>query len=257
VWGWAAIGVTGIGAGLLIRRSSLFGGVGDDDAQAVEDQTPEGYLPGPQLNTGYVPLPTGAAPAPPGPGRPTTNAEWQVAAVDWLVTQRVSGTLASNAIAKFLQGVKLDVPETAAVNMAVQHLGAPPEGAPPVEVTPPPPPTPTPNPPPVPRPKPVPLVGIGYQRLVKTGRETYEVNFVPTAGANAFRWRRIQGGTGSAYVTVSAASALIPSGPYKGTAKVRGTARFAKPTRFAVGISARNSAGQWGPEARTNEITLP
>lgn len=193
-----------------------------------------------------------------------TNVEWRQMAAEQAAALGFSDAVINSGLTKYLAKQRLTATEATMMAAIVAILGQPPSGGPysilQESPAPPPPPPggghqpPPGHTPPPPAPK---LVGIGFQRLVKTGRSTFDVNFVPTAGATAFRYRRISGGKGSTYATVSAASAMITSGTYKGTAKIRGRALFARPTRFSVGIAARNSAGQWGPEARTNEIVLP
>jgi hypothetical protein len=109
--------------------------------------------------TGREPGPDGAAdpgtPAPVTPGRPTTNAEWESAAIDYLVARGFSAAFAQTAVVKALTGEPLSTAEIAAVSLALAALGNPPEGMPPIGAAPPPPPPVTPPPPTKPKPPPV------------------------------------------------------------------------------------------------------
>lgn len=93
-------------------------------------------------------------------GRPTTNAQWLSQGVDYLVSQNASAAYAYDALRKALDGLPLDTAQIALVSLVLLHLGAPPEGMPPLGAAPPTPPsggnpTPTP-PPPAPTPPPAP-----------------------------------------------------------------------------------------------------
>lgn len=94
----------------------------------------------------------------------------------------------------------------------------------------------------------------GFVSLTKTGRSTYNINFVPAAGATSYRFRRIVGGRGSAWST---GRPVMGTGRYAGTAHIRASAVFSRPTRFTVGIVAVNAQGQSAESRSRNSITLP
>lgn len=127
VYGWAAI----VGGGLLLGRrlaAGRGGGSGGGTPTPFVDPNPTGYIATgePGTTTG----PTGS-----GPVKPTTNAEWRRAAVDYLVSNGTAPVIAERAIGRYLSGAALDAQDAAAVNTAVRYLGSPPE-APPTPDTP-------------------------------------------------------------------------------------------------------------------------
>jgi peptidoglycan hydrolase-like protein with peptidoglycan-binding domain len=183
VYGWLAIGATGVGLGLVIRRSHLFGGAG---AVAPVDSTIDGtgdpaaagdiYTGGLPGGGGYAGSYNGPSTVPVAPQlQPvtpavTTNLQWQNAAIQWATGHGLDPLGMSNAVGKYLNGEALSSTEASYVQQALNALGPPPEGAPSVDVSPAPSPTPLPVlPPTVPGPPiSTPLPGT----VVNTGGQT-------------------------------------------------------------------------------------
>lgn len=106
--------------------------------------TPE-PVPGDELGDGLTPVPGPGGRSPQTdptvgndnqgsitPRRPTTNAEWLTAGVDFLVGRGVSGAAAQSALTKALGGQAVTTQETAWVSQVIGALGSPPEGMPPL-----------------------------------------------------------------------------------------------------------------------------
>ncbi len=68
--------------------------------------------------------------------RPETNEEWGRQAIDWCLSKGVPGTLATDAIGKYLGGQKLGPAEAATVRIALIALGSPPIPPPPPQESP-------------------------------------------------------------------------------------------------------------------------
>jgi hypothetical protein len=198
-----------------------------------------------------------------GVGPPKTNADWNATAIEKLMNIGVDAVAAQAAIGKFLQRRFLTVAEASLVEQAIAAAGYPPENGPwvilrapipgpttPAPVTPPP----GTKPPPTTSTKPG---AAGFVNITKTGRSTYNINFVPPGNATQFRYRRIAGGKGSAWSGVYGRGIIITSGKFKGIAQIKARALFTRRTTFTVGVICGNAKG-WGPEARSrNSITLP
>jgi hypothetical protein len=97
----------------------------------------------------------------------------------------------------------------------------------------------------------------GFLNIAKTGRTTYDINFVPPAGATMFRYRRFAGGRATSGWATAGTSIIIKSGQFKGIAKIRARALFARPTAFRIEVQAGNSKGWGGKAMSRNAITLP
>ncbi len=68
--------------------------------------------------------------------RPETNEEWGRLAIDWCLSKGIPGTLATDAIGKYLDGQKLNAAEAATVRIALIALGSPPSPPPPPQESP-------------------------------------------------------------------------------------------------------------------------
>jgi hypothetical protein len=89
------------------------------------------YLQGDPTNPAY---PVGITPQ--GIPGPITNEQWARLALDQLLAKGDDPSLVSNALFKYLQGKQLSQGEQAVINLALQLLGAPPEGVQPVITSP-------------------------------------------------------------------------------------------------------------------------
>lgn len=138
-----------------------------------------------------------------GPGAITTDDQWKISAVDYLIGKGYDPGLADSAIRKYMDGAKLSVSEYALVREALLHLGEPPQplGAPLYDnpsipgtghVPPPPTHVPAPHqPPPLPKPSPNPVPK-------PTNRRTYTTKHGDTLWTialhyygNPLKWRDI------------------------------------------------------------------
>lgn len=77
--------------------------------------------------------------------KPTTNEEWGVKAINWLIAMGYPSQRADSAIRKYLAGTKLGPDEYSLVGLALVSQGAPPQVLPPSEDEPPPTTTPPPT----------------------------------------------------------------------------------------------------------------
>lgn len=244
LWGWGAIGAAGIGAGLLLRRTALFGGGGDEPEAELspEDEAAAGYLAGPTLPGGGVALPV-APQAPPAPTdtTPATNLDWARVAITYLIARGVSPTLADQAVRKYLEGMALDAQERAAINLALgsPSIGVPPEGVPPIEG--PPDPSPIPKPPGAP-----PTTGKpGAPAWVRASGHARgaTITWAAVPGATRYRIRRETKGTATAWRTLG------------NVTRHEASALFPRPTTVAWRVQAGNAAG-WGGNRNSNPTTV-
>lgn len=85
-----------------------------------------------------------------GAQKPTTNEQWGVNAINWLLANGYPATVADSAVRKYLAGTKMSVQEYTMIGIVLVALGAPPQVLPPGENQDPvpPPTTPPTNPPP-------------------------------------------------------------------------------------------------------------
>lgn len=134
VWQWLAIVAAGIALGLVVRRYNA----GDDEGQArtLGDPTQDPFA-GTQATGGpgiLYSAPDRSAGLTTTSGKPKTNREWLAAA-----SQRVlaiglyQAAEIDGALRQYLQGIPLSPTALAIVNDALQLVGPPPEGAPPIE----------------------------------------------------------------------------------------------------------------------------
>lgn len=121
---WAGIVGGGIVVGRRLAGGGLFGG---------------GRTPAPEVTPFIDPNVTGytatGEPASSGQlggsgSKPTTNAQWRAAAVDFLVSVGTNPIAAELAVTRYLSGEALTGTEPAIISTAVRQLGAPPEGVP-------------------------------------------------------------------------------------------------------------------------------
>lgn len=130
VAGWAGIGVAGVGLGLLLKRSGMFGA---GKSEAEPEPEPETV---PTYTGGVVPVVSGAAPDTGTTGRktPTDNLEWSKLCLEYLVADGQDPIASQQALALFLFGDELTPQQAALVSMALKAYGLPPDGAPPMVV---------------------------------------------------------------------------------------------------------------------------
>lgn len=211
------------------------------DEVPVEEST-EGLDGGPY--TGREPGPAGEGLDPgtggnPVPSRPTTNAQWEALAIDYLIGRLYTPAYAQTAITKALTGEPLTVAEKAAVGLAIFAYGNPPEGMPPLGADPGP--TPPPSTPPGTT-TPVPATPGRPGTLTASGvtRTSVVLRWGPATGA--IRYRLFQSG-GQA-----APSKLLVAGTSR-------TVTGLKPGRtYYFGIKGVNSKSVDGPQSNTVKV---
>jgi hypothetical protein len=247
VGGWLAIGVAGVGAGILLRRSSLFGG-GDAelDEAAAELDPNAGYLVGPTLVSGGRGGVGSESDARPPSGLPETNQAWARMAVAWLIATGITPTLADTAVRRYLEGLPLDQSQARAIDLVLASpVGVPPEGVPPATTPPlpspiPNPTTPTPSPnPPTAKPPPAPA----RVRGVDGGRAVVGVSWTRVPGATKYRVRVET--KGRTYPWVSAGN---------GTTWLMHH-RLTRSATIAVRVQAGNASG-WGGSRNSAPFTM-
>lgn len=151
VIGWIGIIGAGIGAGVLVRRSGLFGGPGKvapvdaTVAAAPVDVSTSGvpggdYLSLPATYAGGGAVGAGGAVGVPGPVTPivpaiTTNAQWSQQATIWATSHQIDPVTAAGVISKYLQGDPISATESVVLGQILGAMGPPPEGAPAPQVT--------------------------------------------------------------------------------------------------------------------------
>jgi hypothetical protein len=159
--GWLAIGLAGIGLGLLIRRSGLFNNKPEPELEQYdEDGNPiipaaagAQFVPSGVANAGGASSSTSSSSS--TPAIEDTNAAWARRAIAWLLSNGANPSDADAGIRKYLEGAPLTGGELAAVQRALREptIGIPPEYVPPPQqldsppVAPPPPPSPVTPPP--------------------------------------------------------------------------------------------------------------
>jgi hypothetical protein len=95
----------------------------------------------------------------------------------------------------------------------------------------------------------------GFPSLTKTGRSTYNVNFVIPRGAAYYKYRRVdRNGRRSAWAY---GRPTVGTGRFAGTAHIKARALFSRPTYFTVEIVACNVRGCSASSRTRNAITLP
>jgi hypothetical protein len=241
VWTWGAIGVTGAGLGLLLRRSSLFG---DSEPEPAAEDTEGGdgqYLERPTLNTdGAVPLPVVNAPQ--TTNRATTNLEWGRRATEWLIAQNVPPVTAAAAVQKYLEGVALTAAEAAALALALRQLGTPPEGAPVPQ-------GPAPTTPTVPTdPRGVPRPGLKAPSPVKARGDK---------GGAWLGWAAVPGATSYWVRSAVAGSGEWSSWSAHGASRTTTFARVSVRRRTSYAFQVRAMKGNTaGAAARSNTVTV-
>lgn len=141
-WGWALV----IG-GAIVAYAYLTRGTGEQTPQTRPETWPYPDDSSPS-DAGDVP---GTTTPSENAIEITTNPAWVRYVTDRLVAEGLYGAVeVNNALTKVLAGIEVNQQEAAIYNVAVRRFGAPPEGAPPIVVTPAPTPTPTPTPTPKP-----------------------------------------------------------------------------------------------------------
>lgn len=140
VWQWLLIVGAGVGLAVVVNR--VRGGSNDEGpivATKLGDLTQNPYAG--MMATGgpgtvYTAPDGSAGLALTAKAKPTTNREWIGAASEALAGLGLYGAAAvDSALRKYLQGNTLDQTDYAIVNAALQAVGPPPEGAPPIKRT--------------------------------------------------------------------------------------------------------------------------
>lgn len=140
--------------------------------------------------------------------KPTTNEEWGVLAINWLIAHNYPANTADSAVRKYLAGVKLSVGEYTMIGLVLAALGAPPQVLPPGEEQDPPTTTPPPNTDPPPSTDP-PATTLGKPTIKNwiniwtfaielhwtsvSGADGYKITCSPDASKGSDNWK---GGTG-------------------------------------------------------------
>lgn len=123
---WVIVVGAGVGIALWTRRSPVPAvvesgngtpGVGTGGSGQFTDLTP--------------------TPANPAQQAPTTNEQWGVKAINWLIANGYPANVADSAIRKYLSGAKLSVQEFTMVGIVLVALGSPPQILPPGDEEPP------------------------------------------------------------------------------------------------------------------------
>jgi len=158
-WAWAGMVVAGVTATILIRKrfapsaEPAEPGAEGEPGDVLDELTatsapflPGGFVVGggPAQATGVTGDPDLIA-EPPAPPDPETNADWGQAASRFLISRGVQGTIATDAISRFLGGQTLTAQGQAVIDMAIAAVGAPPQPVPPPTVSPTPEPVPSPG----------------------------------------------------------------------------------------------------------------
>lgn len=138
---WLAVVAGGLGIAWYTTRT------GNRGPELVEDV---GGVPGVGVGAPAPWTPITGTPAP-TPEPITTNEQWAVKAITWLLAQGYPPLQSDSAVRKYITGTKLSVQESTLIGVVLVALGPPPQPLPPVED-----PEPEPDPGPGPRPRPRP-----------------------------------------------------------------------------------------------------
>lgn len=117
---WVVVVGAGLGIAYYTRRQTA-------DPTIVEsgNGTPGVGMGGSGMYTELVPV------TQPGTGKPTTNEEWGVAALNWLIGHNYPRDVADQAVRKYLAGNRLSVGEYTLIGQVLAALGSPPQILPP------------------------------------------------------------------------------------------------------------------------------
>jgi hypothetical protein len=112
--------------------------VGEEGEEGAEEEVPFGDTFDPQPFPNYgggISLPDygTVGPIASQPQAPTTNNEWHMLVVEYLIRTGTNALKAQNAITKYLEGKLLTGEEQAMVSTGIRQFGVPPEGAPSLE----------------------------------------------------------------------------------------------------------------------------
>lgn len=178
---WVAVVGAGLGIAWYARRNA------DIEPEIVESGNGESGV-----GVGGSGMYTQLTPVVQPNAAPTTNEQWGVNAINWLIAMNYPPTLADSAVRKYLAGSPLSVQETALIGLVLVAKGSPPQVLPPVEGQDPP------TTPPVTPPasnnlgKPVGLRQVGKSQTHIT------VSWLPVIGAEAYRIYGADGGVRNA-----------------------------------------------------------
>lgn len=228
LWVWAAAGVVIF---VLASRFISFGG-----SASVDQDTGDSYDEDVDTTSGVGDISStgvpGAGTVTPSTGDgdygPSTITEWAQRAINYLVSKGYTGTLASQAIAAFVNTGTVTQAQRVLLDIAIAGIGAPPDGAYNITVTNPPSSTPT------TKPKP---------SSSKPGKPTGVKVSSVTAKSATVSWTKVPGATG---YTVRVSGAKVAKD--NRTMKVVGTSvsigGMTSGEKFKVHVTATNGAGQ-------------
>jgi nucleoid-associated protein YgaU len=121
---WVAVVAGGLGIALYTRHQSgaNSSASSDPDLQPVDTSGD----PGVGVGGSWQAISPPTTPAGGVAAAPTTNEEWGVQAINYLIASGYQPAIADSAIRKYLESAQLGAQEFAMVTVALAHLGAPP-----------------------------------------------------------------------------------------------------------------------------------
>lgn len=125
LWGWLLALVGGILLAVVIKRAL---GSGSSEPEPAAPADP--YADGDQAPTGSIGLPNAAVPGSPAPAPITDNVSWRAKALQYLIGQGTSPSVADRTLAKYMEGRRLTVDQDRLIGMALAALGLPPDPPP-------------------------------------------------------------------------------------------------------------------------------
>lgn len=155
---WAAIVAGGLGIAWYTRQQ----GGGKPVDVPVNDTSGN---PGVGMGAGWIAV-SPPTDGPPGSGKPTTNEEWAVQAINYLIRAGYDPTAADLAVRKYLEAQPLSIQEKALLGLALTFLGSPPV--------------------PLPAPSDTDLSAPGNLRVTGATRDTITLSWDPVPGAKRY-----------------------------------------------------------------------
>lgn len=230
---WIVVVGAGLGVALWTRKK-------EDAPEIVEsgNGTPGVGAGGSGQYTELVPVTGGSGQI----TKPTTNEEWGVLAINWLIAHNYPANVADSAVRKYLAGVKLSVGEYTMIGLVLAALGAPPQVLPPAEeqdppvVTPPP----TTDPPPATDPPATTLAKVTGLWTINIWTFAIELHWKSVKGATGYQIRMEPGG--------------IDASNWVGTGKM--IAGVQPGQTYKLYVAAKKS-GQTGPESDPLSVRVP
>lgn len=119
---WFAVVGVGLGISYYVRRQ------GNNTPTVVTDTSGD---PGVGMGgSGWVSTTPSTGGGSVAPATPTTNDQWGVAAINWLIAKGYPPVQADTAVRKYLNGDKLSVQEFSLMTILLAAMGVPPQGVP-------------------------------------------------------------------------------------------------------------------------------